>query len=57
MASINFGQALTFVGSIALEAETDVAALEAGQPVALPKVQIGTVGGKPLYLEANLSTT
>lgn len=47
---------LTEATTIALTIAADKAELDAGQPVQLPKVQVGTVNGKPLYLEAVLST-
>lgn len=48
---------LTEAATIALTISVDQAELAAGEPVSLPKVQVGTTGGKPLYLEAVLSTT
>ena len=48
---------LTEAATIALTITADKIELEAGQPVSLPRVQVGTVNGKPLYLEAVLSTT
>lgn len=56
MANI-LGSVITEAANIALTISVDQAELEAGAPVSLPKVQVGTVGGKPLYLEATLSTT
>lgn len=50
-------QDLAFVANLAITITVDGAELAAGQPVSLPKVQVGSTGGKPIYLEAVLSTT
>jgi hypothetical protein len=51
------GSVITEAANVAITIAVDQAELEAGTPVQLPKVQVGTVGGKPLYFEAVLSTT
>lgn len=48
---------LSTIASIAVDISVDTAELQAGQPVALPKVQVGSIGGKPVYLEGQLSLT
>lgn len=52
-----FSSLLTFLFSLFGIYETDQAALEAGQSVNTPGAQVGTVGGKPLYLYGVLTTT
>lgn len=50
-------EALTVVANVAVALSVDVAELQAGTPVSLPKVQVGSIGGKPVYLEGTLSTS
>lgn len=48
-----FSDAVTIYGDVSL----DTAQLEAGQTVALPgRIQVGSVGGKPVYLIGSLTT-
>jgi hypothetical protein len=48
-----FSDAVTIYGDVSL----DTAALEAGQTVPLPgRIQVGSVGGKPVYLVGSLTT-
>lgn len=55
MASINIIKLFEEAGTIALEITTDEQELAAGQAVELPKVQVGSIGGKPLYFSGTLS--
>lgn len=57
MASINVLQLIEEAGTIGVEIVTDQAELAAGQDVNTPQIQVGTVGGKPLYLNGVLTTT
>lgn len=57
MASINVLQLIEEAGTIGVEIVTDQAELAAGQDVSTPQVQVGTVDGKPLYLNGVLTTT
>lgn len=56
MASVNVLQLIEEAGTIAVEIVADQAELAAGQTVTTPQVQVGTVGGKPLYLNGELTT-
>lgn len=54
---MNWSQIATWILSLFMIYETDQQALEAGQSVNTPGAQVGTVGGKPLYLYGVLTTT
>jgi len=56
--ALNIGQIFELVATVAIDVEVDEATLAAGAPVQIPlEPQVGTVGGKPIYLVATLSTT
>ena len=55
MASINILEELQAVATIAVTVSSDEAELLAGQAVPVKAVQIGTMTGKPLFLNATLS--
>jgi len=51
-------EGFTLITTAVADAEVDEAELATGQPVALPiEPQIGTTGGKPIYLVVYLSTS
>lgn len=50
-------EALAVVANVAVTISVDTTELQAGQPVSLPKVQVGSLGGKAVYLEGTLSLT
>lgn len=53
---MSFQNILALVAQLLFLYEADQAALEAGQTVNTPQIQVGTVGGKPLYGAISLST-
>lgn len=54
---MNVSSILSLAFQILLAYEGGLTELEAGQDVASPFIQVGSVGGKPLYAKAVLSTT
>lgn len=54
---MNFSQVLALIATLFITFETDQAVLESGGTASTPSIQVGTIGGKPLYVSANLSTT
>jgi hypothetical protein len=54
---MTWSKVLTFIFTLFGTYETDLTELEAGLPVTTPQIQVGSVGGKPLYASATLTTT
>lgn len=53
---MTWSSVLSFIFNLFGLYETAQAELAAGQPASTPKVRIGTIGGKPLYVTGTLST-
>lgn len=53
---MTFQNILALVAQLLFLYEADQAALEAGQTVNTPQIQVGTIGGKPLYGQIALTT-
>jgi|HubBroStandDraft_6_1064221.scaffolds.fasta_scaffold02059_12 hypothetical protein len=53
---MNWGSILQLIFSLFGLFETDLAIIEAGGVATSPVMQVGSVGGKPLYARAQLCT-